>query len=57
MVDTVPIQDEATMKPHTQSPVVLEGDVDASGHLATGLFVGVIAVILMLIYALAMASA
>lgn len=34
----------------------LETDVDANGHLATGLFVGVIAVLLVLIYALSMAA-
>ena len=32
------------------------GDVDTNGHLATGLFVGVIGVLLVVIYAFAMAA-
>ena len=38
------------------SPLVPIGDVDTNGHLATGLFVGVIGVLLVIIYAFSMAA-
>lgn len=52
-----PMAPESTPEePHDISEDSFEGDVDMKGHLATGLFVGVIAILLVMIYAFSMAA-
>lgn len=52
-----PMAPESTPEePHDTPEDSFEGDVDTRGHLATGLFVGVIGVLLVMIYSFAIAA-